>query len=630
MKWQTLFPGVWLYRDSCNVYAIEGPDGMVLINAGTGRWLDALGKLPKKPVALLCTHYFRDHSAGALLASRAGIPIHVPAYERAIFADSAEFFRKRETYIVYDNVWEHYAPIEGVPVAGVLRDYDTVRINGLEIEVIPLPGATISQIGFGVTLASGKRVALCGEAIHSPGRVPRLAPYQYDYNGLPGAVHAYASAQRLRDWRPDVLLPSLGEPMLSDADGALAALQNSLRTLCSVREAGGGVSTLGAGMIGWFDAVHSTQLTRVTDHVWLSAHSCSSNWFVISKTGKALVIDYGYNMVETMLGTPFPERRRALLHGIRGLKSQFGIDRVDVVLVSHYHDDHVCGIPVLQRVFGTQCWAAENFADILEQPHGSTFPCTWPEPIRVDRRLGFDRPVRWEEYEFHLAPMTGHTRFSALIGFETDGKRFAHTGDQYFFYGATGSMGIQGMKMSELRRMPNHVYRNGALLDSFDRSGRWVLDWRPDIVLQGHQPPFDTDAQFFHHIEEWSREYKTTHQCAMPLGDNDTHFNLDSWGGWIWPYRVLLPGPGVATVRVTVRNPFPRKAKLEVRLVGPTGWRGTAATLTAEPRAEVTCDLQITPSGSCRRQPFAVELVADGQPFGQVAEALMTVGGGEF
>ena len=32
----------------------------------------------------------------------------------------------------------------------------------------------------------------------------------------------------------------------------------------------------------------------------------------------------------------------------------------------------------------------------------------------------------------------------------------------------------------------------------------------------------------------------------------------------------------------------------------------------------------------CRRQPFAVDLIAGGRPFGQVAEALMTVGGEEF
>ena len=110
----------------------------------------------------------------------------------------------------------------------------------------------------------------------------------------------------------------------------------------------------------------------------------------------------------------------------------------------------------------------------------------------------------------------------------------------------------------------------------------------------------------------------------------EAHFNLDSWGGWIWPYRTFLPHPGPAEVRVTVRNPLPKQASLEVRLVGPTGWQGTSAVLKAAPRAEVSALLAITPDGSCRRQPFAVELTADGRPFGQVAEALLTVGGEVF
>jgi len=85
-----------------------------------------------------------------------------------------------------------------------------------------------------------------------------------------------------------------------------------------------------------------------------------------------------------------------------------------------------------------------------------------------------------------------------------------------------------------------------------------------------------------------------------------------------------------STVQVTVRNPLPRAAVLEVRLVGPEGWQGTSAMLSAEARAEVSCKLEITPAGECKRQPFAVELIADGQPFGQVAEAQMTVGDMEF
>jgi glyoxylase-like metal-dependent hydrolase (beta-lactamase superfamily II) len=305
------------------------------------------------------------------------------------------------------------------------------------------------------------------------------------------------------------------------------------------------------------------------------------------------------------------------------LQRQFGIDRIDVALLSHFHDDHVCGVPVLQRLHGTECWASEAFADLLEHPEAHCFPCDWPTPCRIDRRLPVEGSVQWEEYTFHFAPMNGHTRFAALIGFEADGRRFAHTGDQYFFQNGVGDWASNPI-------MQNHVYRNGALLDGYRQSGEWMCRWRPDVVLSGHQPAMFTDDAYFQRIAGWSEEYAQIHQQAMALGDDETHFNLDSWGGWIWPYRTHLLSAGSVRVKVTVRNPYPRAAELEVRLVGPPGWEGSRAVLQAGPRAEVSGELTITAPGPCRRQPFAVELVADGRPFGQVAEALVTVGGERF
>jgi len=619
MHWEAVLPGIWIYRDSCNVYAVEGPGGLLIVDAGTGAWLEQLDELPARPAALALTHYFRDHAAGAARAARAGIPVYVPEYERAILAEPQEHLRRRETYIIYDNLWDLFVPIEPTPVAGVLRDYDTVTLAGIEAEVVPLPGATLTQSGL-ILETGGRRIAFCGETIHSPGRVARVAPFQYNYNDLPGAQNCYVSAQRLRDCGVAGLLPSLGQPILDDADSALDQLQQSLRALCAGRP----------GMLGAMDLVHADPVEKVTEHVWKSRVSGALSWFLISRSGKCLALDYGYNMpAAAPPGYSNPWRRRALLHSLDGLKKHTGADRVDVALVSHFHDDHVAGIPVLQRVQGTACWAPEPLADLLEHPEAHCFPCNWPVPIRVDRRIGVDEIVRWEEYTFRFGAMNGHTRFSALIGFEADGKRFVHTGDQYFFIGEGGDWNI-GRDWKTTHMMHNHVYRNGALLGGYAQSGKWMLDWRPEIVLNGHQAPLYTDDDFFALIARWSQEYEEIHRRAMALGEEEVHFNLDSWGGWIWPYRTHLAEPGPAVVRVTVRNPYPRAATLDVKLVGPPGWLGTGRSLQADARAEVSADLTITPDGPCRRQPFAVELIANGRPFGQVAEALMTVGGSEF
>ena len=154
--------------------------------------------------------------------------------------------------------------------------------------------------------------------------------------------------------------------------------------------------------------------------------------------------------------------------------------------------------------------------------------------------------------------------------------------------------------------------------------------WHPEIVFQGHQSAFHTDDAFFAHIAAWETDYATLHRQLLPLGDEEVHFDLDSWGGWLWPYRTHLATPEPFTLTATVRNPLPEAAALTVRLVGPEGWVGETKTLSASARVEVACELSITPSGFCRRQPIAVELTAAGRPFGQVAEALVTIGEGAF
>jgi glyoxylase-like metal-dependent hydrolase (beta-lactamase superfamily II) len=621
MPWQPVLPNVLRWPDSCNVYALLGPQGALIINAGTGQWLDALSELPQPPAALLCTHFFRDHSAGAARAAERGIPVYVPEGEREIFADPPQHFRQRDTYIIYDNYWDLFAPIEPTPPAGLLRDYERLSLAGLELEVVPLPGATLTQVGIAVRQEGGPLV-FCGEAIHSPGRVARVAPFQYNYNDLGGAVNAYASARDLRALRPAALLPSLGTPMLESCDEALAQLQENLRALCAGRPDE-------AGAIALLDKPH---IRQITPHVWKTTQTSSFNWFVISESGKALALDYGYHEVRGLLSPQYskPYLRRALLHSLADLRELCGVERIDVALISHFHDDHVCGVPLLQRLHGTECWAAETFADLLAHPDAHCFPCNWPQPIRVDRRLPLDQPVQWEEYTFRFGAMNGHTRFAALIGFEADGKRFAHTGDQYFFLTDKGEWATDFARWDDKRPAQNHVYRNGALLNGYAQSAAWLREWRPDIILTGHQEPMHTNDDFFRLCDSWAEEYAALHRQVMPLGDDEPHFDLDSWGGWLWPYRTHLAAPTPITLTATLRNPLPHAVQLRARLVGPAGWQGGEATVSAEGRAEVRCELSITPSGPCRRQPIAVELEADGRPFGQVAEALVSVGSAEF
>lgn len=627
--WHEVLPRVFLWPDSCNVYAVAGPSGSLVVNAGTGTWIDYVSELPTPPVAIACTHFFRDHSAGAARAARElGVRVLVPEREAALFADPLEHFRARPTYNVYDNYWDHFAPIEPIPVGGVLLDDERIDVGGKTFEVIPLPGATINQVGLAFTSDCGLRVVCSGETIHSPGRLPRVAPLQYHYKDLSGAVEVWHSAGGLRRRGVDVLLPSLGTPILENADGALTQLQRSIEAACATRP------LESANLVE--DPLPSLQ--RLSDHVWLARRSFSSSTFVVNDRGEALAIDYGYHALRAWQAagmSPPVYRTRPLAHTLDALRDRAGVERIDVVVPSHYHDDHVAGVPLLQRTQQTKCWAHEVFAELLAQPDAHRFPCDNPYPVRVDRAVTDQETATWGSVDFRFRAASGHTRFEALIGFEVDGVRYAHAGDQYGFitrasFESHESRDPAGDWISDWTSvvlMNNHVYRGGAALDSFTRSAAWLRRWHPDIVLSGHWPPFRTDASFFDLLDEAGRRFEASHRRLMPLEPDEAHFDADSWAGWLWPYRIHLSPGEQAVVRATVRNPYPHDATLQVRLVGPDGWCGSEAALRAGGRAEVSCELRITPDGPCRRQPIAIELVADGQPFGQVAEALVTVGG---
>ena len=75
-------------------------------------------------------------------------------------------------------------------------------------------------------------------------------------------------------------------------------------------------------------------------------------------------------------------------------------------------------------------------------------------------------------------------RRNAASAFEADGKKFAHTGDQFFWIDRSGAS-VDG-DWARAQMMQNHVYRNGAFLESYRQTAQLMRDWRPDIVITGN------------------------------------------------------------------------------------------------------------------------------------------------
>ncbi|EHL99099.1 metallo-beta-lactamase domain protein [Acetobacteraceae bacterium AT-5844] len=159
-----------------NCFLLRGPDGVALIDAGTGdHWgaalgqaraaLKAAGVAPEQVARVLLTHLHGDHALGLLEGDAAWLPraeILVPEADLRFFTDPAAREAlpeaKRGAFGITERVLRAYEgrvrPIPNGPVAAFPG-----------IEAIPLPGHTPGHTGY--LLRGGTQdLLIWGDALH--------------------------------------------------------------------------------------------------------------------------------------------------------------------------------------------------------------------------------------------------------------------------------------------------------------------------------------------------------------------------------------------------------------------------------------------------------------------------------
>jgi glyoxylase-like metal-dependent hydrolase (beta-lactamase superfamily II) len=484
----------------------------------------------------------------------------------------------------------------------VLPEYQTIEVGGVRYEVLPTPGHTIGSLSF-LAWIDGTQMAFTGDLIAGPGKVWSLAATQWSYNGIEGVGATWHSILTLRDRRPGVLLPSHGEPMV-DAEKAIDLLAASLYQM--ILERGNGNEEIQS----WWEQPY----VQLTPHLLQNRTSVSHSYVLISDTGKALVIDFGYDFSTGLAQARDRSSRRPLLATLNHLKRDFGVSRVDVALPTHYHDDHVAGFNLLRDVEGTQIWAAATFSHILENPLAYDLPCLWYDPIPVDRSLPTGVPIGWEEYEISLFDLPGHTLYACAIAFQADGLKIVASGDQ------------QGTVPGRSAEWLNYTYRSRFRHQDFRRSAELYRQLGADLLISGHWAPRYVDDQYLTMLFERGVALEKAHEALLPLETFD--LGAEGAAAWIRPYRSIVEPGSAVMLEVEVRNPFDRRATAEVELVIPSGWvaRPASARIRLETRGSGRRSFAVqVGSNDVRRARIACDVTVGGRRLGQVAEALVTV-----
>ena len=416
---EKLSDNLFLFRDVCNVYVVREGSRAVLIDFGSGAVLDELAPLGIERIDwILHTHHHRDQCQGDHLANERNISIAVPAHELPYFEEVEVFWGSRQIYDIYDVRQTFFTLAQSVRTARVLEDYETFTWGSYSFFIQPAPGHTLGQIAL-VAQIDGVRVGFSGDLIAAPGKVQTLYDLQYAYGSADGCDYMVYSLAKMREQSCDLLCPSHGDP-LRDTGPALQALEEKFRAYMQHRWS---IDT----------PTHDIGPRAILPHL-LQIPGCSNTWIVVSDSGKALFVDYGSQSLTFMYSfSVFFEagnRLRMQEHNLDLLRANFGVRQIDLALPSHYHDDHVNGLPYLQRHHGTRVWCFENMVDIMRHPHGYKLGCTYPEPVAIERGLGQGERFKWEEYEFQVFHSPGHADYHMAMFGEIDGRRVAFSGDE--------------------------------------------------------------------------------------------------------------------------------------------------------------------------------------------------------
>lgn len=577
-------PEVFRLRDTCNVYVLRAGREATVIDFGSGDVLDRLAELGIDRITdVLLTHHHRDQLQGIARAAAAGARIWAPPVERDLIESVDRHWLARPLDNDYDLREDRFSLLEPVAVTGVAAEYRRERYGGVELFTLPTPGHTIGSVSYFAEI-DGRLVAFTGDLLYGEGKLWSLAATQWTYTGVEGQIATSISCALVAEREPDLLLPSHGEP-IGNTVSAIRRTRDSLRELISLRREDDSD----------FDEWFRNPWQELSPHLLRSRTTMATSYVIRSDSGQSLLVDWGYDL---WTGSPLGSdraARRPLLTTLDGLD-------VEVVLPTHYHDDHVAGINLLRDVRGAQAWIPENVAPILADPHRYDLPCLWFDAIPADRVLPLGVPIEWHEYELTLYPLPGHTRYAVAIAVEVDGRRVLFTGDQQ-----TGAPWL----------LPNYQYRNRFAIDDYVRSADLYAELRPDLILSGHWLPLEVDDDVLAQLREEGARVAALHRALLPLEDVD--FGAGSVGAYIEPYRSTVPAGESFDLDVCVVA-----GSAEVELVVPAGWSFEPATVSLAEPGVARFRVAAGPEPA-RRARIAADLTVAGVRYGQQAEALVDV-----
>jgi len=184
---------------------------------------------------------------------------------------------------------------------------------------------------------------------------------------------------------------------------------------------------------------------------------------ILSEEGEALLFDCGDDFTISRLAE---------------VKRMFGIRNIAVIVPSHWHFDHVNGIPGIVKSEGAKVWVYEVFQNTLNIRSISQLLAGQELTIKPDRILREGEEFAWGGHSFRVYPNPAHMEEQMALYARVDSLGFLFMGDGT-------SSNIQGHLRSVI-----HGYNGISLNTGLIENAKSVYDANPYICVPAHSNAF--------------------------------------------------------------------------------------------------------------------------------------------
>ncbi len=491
-----LHAGLHLFRDTCNVYVMSDANESVVVDFGSGRWVAAAAEMGLPPLShVYLTHHHADQCSGLLRLKSWPFTVHAPVGEDAFYSKDgvrmmrddmggAKWFPKS-----YNLLEKGLAPglvVHDMASSGFAYHFGNQRFN-----FVSTPGHGPYAMSV-LTEHNGLQIAFCGDAAHAGATIHQPHNLEWDHWTAKGAVAAADGVRRLHNVGLDLLLPAHGPVIDTAPRQVLAELLNKLSAFIEAK---------GCPCAGEPDRYVPPQRLMDCGAIEIAPGLFWYNnggYLLLSASGEALITD------------PFGD-----LEIVDALLAELGGDiTISAQVVTHVHADHMGGVDVAREKYGCELWLHPVVAKILARERVTDIPYVLRDVVEPDHLWPEDGEWRWNEFTFSIALMPGQTWWHCGFMTTVDGRKVLFGGDTFQppsrWNGTGGFCSINGCR-----------FREGVR-----RTAERILQWQPDIIVNGHSTWMHYSPSYFKRVIEWADRAEQATAALCPSGDLNTDYYL--------------------------------------------------------------------------------------------------------